>query len=81
VPDLHAQLLAELDDRYADILGEQRLGRSLVEALRAVVEMHAPIRHVITGVGVVVGCRTCFDSAWPCSTIQVIARELGVDGG
>jgi hypothetical protein len=82
--DLHQKLLAELDDRYVDILAEQRLGRSLVEALRAVVELHAPVPYFEHTPDWLV-CHGCdldgYDAQhppWPCSTIQAITRELGV---
>jgi hypothetical protein len=73
VSDLHEQLLAELDH------ARRARGRDeMVAALRAVVKRHAPIISLITGA--IVGCQDNYGEPWPCSTIQVIARELGVDG-
>lgn len=56
-------------------------------ALRAVVELHAPREDRIGTRLARLECQGCdvgggYDweyPSWPCSTIQVIARELGVD--
>jgi hypothetical protein len=55
-------------------------------ALRVVVELHAPKVHFEEDDSPRCGCGQdgymAQDGApWPCSTIQAIARELGVDGG
>lgn len=78
--ELHKRLLAAIA-RYEGAMGT----RTLVAALRAVVEVHEPVRE-----GGTLGyftCRGCDNGSyaidspdWPCSTIQAIARELGVDG-
>ena len=75
---LHEKLLARLGNFHAvdwenELMVQQR-------ALRAVVELHAPASDQPQL------CRTCWNEGaedyhgWPCSTIQAIARELGVDG-
>lgn len=78
--DLHARVLAELDAIDALLVHKIRP----VVALRAVVELHAPVeRFEGSTLPVCRGCdkhRTAKRPPWPCSTIQAIARELGVDG-
>lgn len=83
--DLHARLLDRVteaalaveEDRY-NMVGE-------IAALRAVVELHAPVlRFEGSEIPVCRGCdkpRMARRPPWPCSTIQTIARELGVDHG
>jgi hypothetical protein len=74
VSDLHERLLAEID-RCQDGIGPDG---GLGDALRAVVELHAPVKLPI---GETLYCDGCGNlPSWPCSTIQAIARELGVDG-
>jgi hypothetical protein len=70
--DLHQKLLAELD-------GYESMPQpgGLIDALRAVVELHAPASFT-HGKDRVAICRACADTNPPCSTIQAIARELGV---
>lgn len=80
VSTLHERLLARLD--------EEDIGDNVASALRAVVELHAPFQRSTLSLG----CRACSTPVhtlpgryvtvvnWPCSTIQAIARELGVDG-
>jgi hypothetical protein len=72
VSTLHERKLAALADDRFDSPTEVRLAR----ALRAVVELHAPyLDH---------WCGHCVEDhepeQYPCSTIQAIARELGMDG-
>lgn len=86
--DLHAQLLAGLRDPMYDeglfgCLDTDTIVSSLAAALRAVVELHAPSRRIsgLSGELLWIECAGCRDDApaWPCPTIQAIARELGVD--
>lgn len=71
---LHEKLLARLD--------EEDIGDNVATALRAVVELHAP-----EFFGGHIACLACSPGMPPpilvlwrdCSTIQAIARELGVD--
>jgi hypothetical protein len=76
VADLHEQLLAAIT-QHGGPLG-------VGTALRAVVELHAPVeRFEGSTLPVCRGCdkhRTAKRPPWPCSTIQAIARELEVDG-
>lgn len=62
---LHARLLARLD--------EEDIGDNVANALRAVVELHAPDSELPNA------CGTCCCSSWPCWTIRAIARELGIE--
>jgi transcriptional regulator with XRE-family HTH domain len=70
---LHEQLLAAIN-QHGGPLG-------VGTALRAVAELHAPASDQPQL------CRTCWNEGaedyhgWPCSTIQAIARELGVPEG
>jgi hypothetical protein len=86
VSDLHARLLAATSPLT---VAEERTPEELAAVIRAVVELHAPFqRSMLTA-----ACRACSTPVhtqpgryvtvtnWPCSTIQAIARELGVDGG
>jgi hypothetical protein len=88
--------VADLDERLLAATGPLPRGRVLHEsdvngpraALRAVIALHAPVRQPIGGGFVAVVCKGCDQGLyvepaplWPCSTIQVIARELEVDGG
>jgi hypothetical protein len=75
VSTLHEKLLAELDPAVPwDADRDERA----YAALRAVVELHAEAPNSWGS------CAECYSSeglvGWPCSTIQAIARELGVDG-
>lgn len=79
---LHERLLAkvrELDFRFGESGGA-------FHALRAVVDLHEPTHFLRRPLTHPI-CETCstdddlHDERWPCSTIRVIARELGVDGG
>jgi hypothetical protein len=77
---LHQQALDALD-RYSGAMGTGRL----VGALRAAVELHAPVpcnygNCLNAGHRV---CKTCGSgiNADDCSTVQAIARELGVQEG
>ena len=69
------------DVGYEHVAETHRSGPQAVEelqalaALRAVVELHAP-----TQFGQFTWCSICYKRSWPCSTIQAITRELGVDG-
>jgi hypothetical protein len=76
---LHAQLIAELD--RIDPHGLTKVGK----ALRAVVELHAPVlRFEGAEIPVCRGCdkpRTARRPPWPCRTVQAIARELGIEAG
>jgi hypothetical protein len=91
VSDLHARLVAELNRPWevwapkspGEVLGRIRL------ALRAVVELHSfrPCQNAVRDnhplPGNCAGCDplnedSCDSNPWPCSTIQVIARELGL---
>ncbi len=86
--DLHQRLLAQVDaydctdPRCTPRPGDQRCTRhALAAALRAVVELHAPIEQGFAA-SHWLDCRGC-DSRdeppdSPCSTVQAIARELGV---
>jgi hypothetical protein len=85
VSTLHEKLLAELDS-YERAMPQPG---NLIDALRAVVELHAPTEDRIGDRLVRFECQGCDTGGgydweyprWPCSTIQAIARELGVDGG
>ena len=64
----HDELLAELDelDRSCSVVG------IAVSALRAVVELHKPIK-----LKEYIWCNGCSTSEWyPCPTIQAIEKEL-----
>lgn len=85
--DLHARLVAELDPTTP---WDADRDEHVYAALRAVVELHAPVplfedepdEPPVCAVGIIY----CDDGGhvhhepYPCSTIQAIARELGVDG-
>ena len=86
---LHERLLTQLgwfDEALADPGGLINDASDLTAALRAVVELHAPFQRSTLSLG----CRACSTPVhtlpgryvtvvnWPCSTIQAIARELGV---
>jgi hypothetical protein len=79
VADLHALVLAELDrvDPH----------RPTNRALRAAVELHAPVPYHETSPNWLI-CHGCDMDGYeaerppsPCSTIQAVARELGIDTG
>lgn len=80
--DLHAELLHHLDRIDEDAMGFSAVP-TLTAALRAVVELHAPVRE-----GRVFAYYTCsgcdngsyaIDSPdWPCSTVQAVAAALGL---
>lgn len=60
----------------------------MVAALRAVVELHKPVVFWRPWANEPHRCAVCPDptideehALWPCSTVQTITRELGVDGG
>jgi hypothetical protein len=81
---LHQQLLDELDayDRQRGIRDRPET------ALRAVVELHAPVPHTLYGNLIRNVCEGCDAGAyaeespdWPCRTVQAIARELGIEAG
>jgi hypothetical protein len=83
---LHEQLLTVLDERIntIDQLGEQDDG--MVRVVRAVVELHAPVNAgALSEILICEGCEPGDDATscpdWPCSTVQAIARELGVEAG
>ena len=67
---LHTRLLARLD--------EEDIGDNLASALRVVVELPAPEESA--GYARCDGCLNAWGESadWPCSTVQAIARELGV---
>lgn len=67
---LHEKLLAAASPLT---VAEERTPEELAAVIRAVVELHAPT-------GLFRWCSVCYQRSWPCSTIQAIARELGVDG-
>jgi hypothetical protein len=84
--DLHQRLLAGLD-----LTSPLRVALTgdVYRALRAVVELHAPVTHY-PGSDVSVGFRPqCFGCEidgydaehpeWPCGTVKAIARELGIE--
>lgn len=77
---LHAQLLAELDRHDPHRL------LTLGKALRAVVELHAPVTFWRPWANEPAACKTCRDGdglpvAHPCAEVQAIARELGIEAG
>jgi hypothetical protein len=69
--DLHAAIVDEI----------AHFDGPVDRALRAVVELHAPHDRLMGGPIVCGHCNGTHgeDDPWPCSTIQAIARELGVD--
>lgn len=83
-PDLHARLLAATEPLLAgERYSLERLSGPLV-AIRAVVEHHEPVER-----GGVLFCEGCdagsakgaYDEeppTWPCSTVETIAKHLGV---
>jgi hypothetical protein len=88
VADLHERLLTKLDQAY-EIWAPRNVSPVLFDirrALRAVVELHKPTTFLRSPLATPI-CDTCstdddaHDVLWPCSTIQAIARELGVDRG
>lgn len=72
--DLHARLLAHVDDLGDNVYQDG----GMASALRTVVELHAPrVRIADDGSHC---CPHCYDEpTWPCATIRAIARELGVE--
>ena len=80
----HDELLEEFD-RWIRFLADKNKGKEWVKALRAVVELHKPMKEPkksgwFEGVeykeGYVIGCE--FDNYhYPCPTIQAIEKELG----
>jgi len=82
VSTLHERLIAATSPLT---VAEERTPEELAAALRAVVELHAPVTYWRPWVGEPPSCQECLGPlgdhvAWPCSTIQAIALELGVDG-
>lgn len=71
---LHEQLLAAVQPPAGTPLADLD-PNSWLAALRAVVELHAPDTELPNA------CGTCCCSSWPCSTVQAIARELGIEAG
>lgn len=78
---LHERIVAHLDE----------VDRLLVtpvrgyQALRAVVELHAPVTFWRPWADEPPACKSCRSAtgepvAYPCAEAQAIARELGVDG-
>jgi hypothetical protein len=74
---LHQQLL--------DLIGEYRTSadaddypvRLPLDALRAVVELHAPYLAID---GQPYACQRCgVIAGWPCDHIEAVARELGIE--
>ena len=73
------------------LVGGGRLGVKVNRAraaLRAVVELHAPVPHTLHGNLIRNVCEGCDAGAyaeespdWPCSTVQAVARELGIEAG
>lgn len=71
---LHEQLLAAVKPPAGTLLSDLD-SNSWLAALRAVVELH-PARSF----GRQLWCEPCAAS-YPCSTVQAIARELGIEAG
>lgn len=77
-----------LHERLLAVIGQHGGPLDTGAALRAVVELHAPT-DTFPGGTTPIGYSACVGCdcegydwehpSWPCSTIQVIARELGVD--
>jgi hypothetical protein len=78
VADLHERLLGNLAEILTLDGWEDQVDERL-RALRAVVELHAPIQLVLAGTpDQFIRCRECPGG---CDTITAIARELGVEIG
>lgn len=80
--NLHTRLLSATS---ALTVAEERTPEELAAALRAVVELHAPVDR-----GYAIDCEGCDEPeqpegcgypSWPCSTIQAIADQLGLTEG
>ena len=75
---LHQKLLDAIEREGMNHCG--CAGGALVEALRAVVELHAPrVAHAV-GLEPVTLCTQCV-KFYPCVEVQAIARELGIEAG
>lgn len=74
---LHQRLLDAIE-HYEGAMGT----RTLVAALRAVVELHAPVEDGFAARRWI-DCRGCDSQGepadWPCSTVRAIAREFGIE--
>jgi hypothetical protein len=80
---LHERLLALIDEYVTSMQADDYPATWPLDALRAVVERHAPVEDRIGDTLVGLECHGCdtgggYDPDWPCSTIQDVARELGV---
>lgn len=78
VADLHQQLLDLIAEYRTSADADDYPVRFPLDALRAVVELHAPDDGA--GYARCDGCLNAWGESaeWPCSTVQAIARELGV---
>lgn len=87
--DLHQRLLALVGEYRTSADADDYPVRFPLDALRAVVELHAPVTHYPGG-DVSVGPRPqCFGCEidgwdaehpeWPCETVKTIVRELGIE--
>lgn len=78
---LHERLAAELTDLYTTV--PAALPWNLIDAVRAVVELHAPRQ--FDGRPCCYGCDRGESAEgpplWPCRTIDSIADALGVETG
>jgi hypothetical protein len=83
--DLHSRVLATIDEYATSAVEDGYPVAWPLAALRAVVELHAPRRRLngVSGELMWIECAGCLDDAppWPCSTIQVIAAQLGIPNG
>jgi hypothetical protein len=76
VSTLHERLQTHITEESDGC--EETAAQAIVDALRAVVKLHAPVE-VDFHEGPIVWCATC--QGRPCSTITAIAHELGVEIG
>jgi hypothetical protein len=78
--DLHARLLAHIDEYVRSAFEDSYPVAAPLAALRAVVELHTP--EVFGGIWACLACSPGMPPqilrAAPCSTIRVIAEQLGV---
>lgn len=80
---LHQRLLSALDLDEED--NHPGFSCRSLAALRAVVELHAPVESPFVDLGFVFECNACSPGdkyasiEYPCSTVRRIAEELGVE--